>query len=567
MGDDALNMMKTIQPGEGDSLGRIDQYELLRELGGGGFGTVYLARDTVVGIEVAVKGLPPLVRSNHEELENIRSNFALVSRLTHTNIAKALVLHPAKEVSYSSEDVGQKLRVFPGDTLMVMEYAPGVTLSQWRKHFPGRKVPLETALDVVRQMACALDYAHGQRIVHRDIKPANIMVETRQGGGIVVRILDFGLAAEIRSSLGRVSQEVHDTSGTRPYMAPEQWLGERQGAATDQYSLAVLLYELITGEVPFSSVFYTGDPVVMMGVVTRKPFTPPSSLPKSVRIALKRALAKNPRERFPTCVDFVDALSKGRGGTFRTFMQLAFLAFLAALVCGAWFYKWQQRERAKEEERRTALETTKRLGDEAKRIAAMEDMRRAEDARRVKEEDAERIAAEKAKRIAAEEAKRVAAEEAKRVAMEQAERRAVEAAERLAMEAAKVTEEKRKRIEAENARMAKENARMAKEDKSPPSMVVVATLDGHEVSGAKMKKMNGTVALPYTWEGTLSKGRSFGPYAVTYSKDGCDYAGEFSVTVDWKGRKKVAVELRRMKPGDGMGGVRSAPKGIGSWAF
>lgn len=130
-------------------------------------------------------------------------------------------------MSYSSEDVRQKLRVLSGDTLMVMEYAPGVTLSKWRKQFPQGKVPFDKALAIVRQIASALDYAHGQKILHRDIKPANVMVETRDDGRLVARVLDFGLAAEIRSSMGRVSREIHDTSGTRPYMAPEQWGGAR----------------------------------------------------------------------------------------------------------------------------------------------------------------------------------------------------------------------------------------------------------------------------------------------------------------------------------------------------
>ena len=305
---DTISDAITISGGADDVLGRIDQYELLRELGGGGFGTVYLAKDTVSGVEVAVKGLPPIVRNNREELENVRSNFALVSRLSHTNIAKALVLHPAKEVSYASEDVRRKLRVSPGDFLMVMEYAPGVTLSQWRRQFPGNKVPVAQALDIVRQIASAIDYAHGRRIVHRDIKPANVMMETAADGKTVARILDFGLAAEIRSSMGRMSREIHDTSGTRPYMAPEQWLGGKQGPATDQYALAVLFHELLTGEVPFSAVFDTGDPVVMMNVVGRERFTPPQDLPKHIRLALWKALAKNPEERFASCSEFVDAL-------------------------------------------------------------------------------------------------------------------------------------------------------------------------------------------------------------------------------------------------------------------
>ena len=248
MDENSINDVVTVRPCAGSSLGRIDQYELKRELGGGGFGTVYLALDTVSGVEVAVKGLPPFVKNNREEMDNIRANFNLVHDIHHPHIAAALYLHPAKDVAYASEDVRQKLRVLAGDTLLVMAYAPGVTLSQWRKQFPGSRVPVDKALEIVRQVAEALDYAHERKVIHRDIKPANVMIETASDGKITARVLDFGLAAEIRSSMSRVSQSITDTSGTRPYMAPEQWLGEKQGFETDQYSLAVLFYELITGE-------------------------------------------------------------------------------------------------------------------------------------------------------------------------------------------------------------------------------------------------------------------------------------------------------------------------------
>ena len=350
----------TIIGDSGSSLGRIDQYELVCELGGGGFGTVYLAKDTVSGIDVAVKGLPPLVRNSREEMENIRSNFALVSRLTHTNIAKALVLHPAKSVAYASEDVRGKLRVDSGDTLMVMEYAPGVTLSQWRKQYPDRKVPVAKALEITRQIASALDYAHDRRIVHRDIKPANVMIETAEDGAVTARVLDFGLAAEIRTSMGRMSLEIRDKSGTRPYMAPEQWLGGKQGPATDQYALAVLFNELVTGEVPFASVFETGDPVVMMNVVGREPFSPSNELPKAVRNALARALAKKPEERFASCRDFVAALEGNRssraehvervGGSAAKWLLAA--AALAVLAAGGYFgwVKYDEGVKAREAE-------------------------------------------------------------------------------------------------------------------------------------------------------------------------------------------------------------------------
>ncbi len=342
MNDDAINDVVTMRPGPSLALGRIDQYELVRELGGGGFGTVYLAKDNVAGIEVAVKGLPPIVKNNLEELENIRANFALVSRLTHTNIAKMLVLHPAQSVVYTSEDAHGKLRVDSGDMLMVMEYAPGVTLSNWRKQFPDRKVPLENALRIVRQIASALDYAHERKIVHRDIKPANVMIETTDEGTVTARVLDFGLAAEIRSSMGRVSQEIRDTSGTRPYMAPEQWLGGKQGPATDQYALAALFYELIMGEVPFAAVFDTGDPVVMMNVVGREPFVAPSELSKAVGKALEKALAKKPDERFTSCCEFVDALEgkvevSGKGRKIGLGWMLGAVAAVGMIVVGGWW--------------------------------------------------------------------------------------------------------------------------------------------------------------------------------------------------------------------------------------
>jgi serine/threonine protein kinase len=103
MSENTLDNGVTLRSTGGALLGRIDQYELKRELGGGGFGCVYLARDTVAGIDVAVKGLPPLVRLNKEELENVRRNFALVSRLYHPNIAAALTLHPVISAVYNDK--------------------------------------------------------------------------------------------------------------------------------------------------------------------------------------------------------------------------------------------------------------------------------------------------------------------------------------------------------------------------------------------------------------------------------------------------------------------------------
>ena len=307
---DSVGRMDTMPPVAlgGGLLGQIDQYELVRKLGGGGFGVVYLARDTVSGVQVAIKNLHPLLKTNAEEMERIRENFAVVQRLHHPHIAAALVLHPARVVAYADETVRRELHVEAGDPVLIMSYAPGVPLSKWRCQFPDRRVPLKKAVEICRQIALALDFAHSERIVHRDIKPSNIMVETREDGTFRTRVLDFGLAAEIRSSMSRVSREVGDTSGTRPYMAPEQWTGRRQDGRTDQYALAALFYELVSGGVPFAGVFETGDPAIMMTAVKTEIPEMLAELDEFANRALTRALAKEPENRFDSCTAFVEAL-------------------------------------------------------------------------------------------------------------------------------------------------------------------------------------------------------------------------------------------------------------------
>jgi hypothetical protein len=374
MSENSMNDAVTMRPQAGASLGRIDQYELIRELGGGGFGCVYLAKDTVSGIEVAVKGLSPLIRQNKEELENVRNNFALVSRLHHPNIAAALTLHPVTIASYNDESDAEKLRVFGGDMLVVMQYARGVTLSQWRKQFPDGKVPLDKALVITRQIASALDYAHEEKILHRDIKPANVMIETGDDGSLTARVLDFGLAAEIRSSMSRVSQSITDTSGTRPYMAPEQWGGREQGKESDLYSLAVLFYELIVGKVPFASVFDTGDTVLMKNVVENGLIEGLSVLPRFIRHTIAKALAKKREDRFASCMGFIQALD----GKIRFYTRLqggkkwkvAARIVLTVAACGGlrcWQdFKFKGQERAEAEAK--AVERT-RVAEESARKA------------------------------------------------------------------------------------------------------------------------------------------------------------------------------------------------------
>ncbi|MBO7222763.1 MAG: protein kinase, partial [Kiritimatiellae bacterium] len=291
------------------TLGRIDQYDIIRYLGGGGFGVVYLVRDTLSNVEYAIKTLHPLLKSNPEEMENLRSQFKLVSKLNHSHIASAMYLHPVKEVVYANEDVRKDLRLSSGDFVMVMKYAPGVTLSQWRKQFHNAQVSVDYAIGICSHVAAALDYAHSEKIIHRDIKPSNIMVETREDGTTIARVLDFGLAAEIRSSMSRVSTEKGDTSGTRPYMAPEQWQGKKQGPATDQYALACMFYELVSGAVPFAGAFETGDSVIMTSAVKNELPDSLDELTADQNNAVLKALSKDMKQRFDSCGDLIAALS------------------------------------------------------------------------------------------------------------------------------------------------------------------------------------------------------------------------------------------------------------------
>lgn len=330
---------KTAAPGKLTALARVDRYVLLEKLGQGGFGAVYRTLDEETSTEEAVKALPPLVAHNVEELEKVRQNFTLAVGLAHPNIASVRHLHAVME---ANPQAVKELGVGPGDYLIVMEYVKGTTLSQHAEQYPNRQVPLEEALNICTEIADALDFAHSRRIIHRDIKPANVMLTAENQ----VKILDFGLAAEIRSSMSRVSVEAADTSGTRPYMAPEQWSGKRQGAATDQYALAVLFYDLVGGLVPFSSVFETNDTMLMMNVVLNQEPEPLAELTKGQNRILMRALAKDSADRFDSCRDFISSLRSGKSRSVKLKPLLLAAALLLVGLAAAGGAFWQLRQGA-----------------------------------------------------------------------------------------------------------------------------------------------------------------------------------------------------------------------------
>ncbi|MBQ9776117.1 MAG: serine/threonine protein kinase, partial [Lentisphaeria bacterium] len=308
----------------------LGRYNVIALLGQGGMGVVYKCFDEIAGIEIALKALPPELSNNTLEMEDIKDNFQLVHNLHHPNISASNNL----ERDNSN-----------GNYYLIMECVEGEDLRRWiRRRRQAGEFSLDKTLAIIKQVASALDYAHQQRVMHRDINPGHIMISADGS----VKVLDFGLAAQIHTSMTRVSMAYHGTSGTGPYMAPEQWRGRPQGAAADQYALAVMTYEMLAGFLPFDS---TDAAVLQQAVLTQKA-DEVSNIPKYAQNALKRAMSKDPSERFENCSDFVAALNGkkikpaiGRKNN-RPWLMIGVivLLLLGAGGTGFWFVDKQKKE-------------------------------------------------------------------------------------------------------------------------------------------------------------------------------------------------------------------------------
>jgi len=264
-----------------------NQYRVESVLGRGGMGVVYKCFDTVGKVSVAVKTLAPELSGSLAEMKRLEKNFGLVYNLTHSHIARynALVQDKNNGLYY-----------------LIMEFVDGVELREYLEIAKANNNFSESlVIKLVKQVADALDYAHTQKILHRDIKPANIMVD--KAGN--VKLLDFGLAAQIHSTMSRVSQQKLDTSGTLPYMAPEQWCGDPPEAASDQYALAATVYEIFADHPPFD----TPDKDIMYNCVLNRTPRPLPDVSAAVRNAVAKALNKDPKDRFATCKEFAGAMS------------------------------------------------------------------------------------------------------------------------------------------------------------------------------------------------------------------------------------------------------------------
>ncbi len=303
-----------------ESLGR---YEIRGELGRGGMGVVYRAYDPTLDREVAIKsvrldGVDDAARASLEERLSREAKAA--AKLQHPNIVAVYDFFRVEDRAY-----------------IVMEYVRGSMLDAMIAG--GSRQNTATILKVLRQAALALDAAHAQGIIHRDIKPGNILID--EAGNI--KITDFGIARITSAGATEtMSQGMGSTVGTLGYMAPEQIRGEAVDGRADQFSLGIVAYQLFTGEMPFQAdtwialsykIIHDPPPVIA---------SDKSVVTAAMQTMMERAIAKEPSQRFGSCLEFIESLSGAAAGTgvmvprWRMMLQ-ATVALVVALGL-AWMY-------------------------------------------------------------------------------------------------------------------------------------------------------------------------------------------------------------------------------------
>lgn len=254
-------------------------YRLLRQVGHGGFADVYLGEHVYLRTQAAIKVLQ--VQLTDDALESFLGEARTIIQLEHPHIVRVLECGVEKNLPF-----------------LVLTYAPGGALRQ--RHPRGARLPLERISLYISQIASALQYAHDRKLIHRDIKPENILISQHD----TLLLSDFGLVLLMQSTNAHTQQEM---AGTVPYMAPEQLQGKPQ-PASDQYALGIMAYEWLSGERPYNGSFVE---IASQHVLS----TPPllygriPGLSRETEKVVLTALAKNPRDRFPSVQEFARALA------------------------------------------------------------------------------------------------------------------------------------------------------------------------------------------------------------------------------------------------------------------
>jgi serine/threonine protein kinase len=271
---------------------KIGSYDVQQLVGEGGMGKVYRGVDTMLQRDVALKVLNPVLASNHDLVERFRAEAVTLAKLRHPNITQLYHLLQERD-----------------DFVMVMEFVEGQNLEEFIKK--SGRLPCETAIPLFSKILEGFEYAHGMGVVHRDIKPPNIMITPHDG----IKIMDFGVARVIGTT--RLTTAGH-LVGTLAYMSPEQIQGCDVDARSDIYSLGIVLYQMLTGIVPFQR---TSDFLILKAQVEEPP-PPPRSLgydiPERVEELMLRAMEKNPGQRYQTAREFRESLQRWQSSSAAT---------------------------------------------------------------------------------------------------------------------------------------------------------------------------------------------------------------------------------------------------------
>ncbi|HKP94624.1 MAG TPA: protein kinase [Fibrobacteria bacterium] len=272
---------------ERDSKGglvRVGKYRIVRKMGFGSGGDVFEGFDTHMGRKVAIK---TITKNAAAHFDRASERFVLEAK------AAGSLNHPCINTIY---DFGTIRDV----SYMVLEFLDGVTLSQWMRGNPSPPHPRAIA-PWLQQISSALDYAHGHKIIHRDLKPANLMVVNN---GATIKLLDFGIAKMEDVGLTQTGMTV----GTPSYMSPEQLSGIKVGPGSDQYGLAVVMYQLFTYKLP-----YVGTKIPeLCNRILKNEIVPITDVNPALGArfweALRKAMSKAPEERYPSCMELYEAL-------------------------------------------------------------------------------------------------------------------------------------------------------------------------------------------------------------------------------------------------------------------
>ena len=256
---------------------KVGKYQIVRSLGSGGFGSVYLAKDTWLNIQVAIK----VPHKQSTELFKLLKEPRLQAALDHPNIVRMLSAEKENKVFF-----------------MVMEYVEGRTMEKILDEV--KILDFETALEYIRQTADAVDHAHGNKIIHRDLRPSNILINTKNR----VKITDFGTSAWLNKT-AYASTRI----GSPPYMAPEQFMGKAT-FQSDIYSIGCIFYEMLIGRPPI----FDPDPFMILEKAQKGQITPPrlknSSIPKEIDGIIMKCLAHSVEQRYQRASEILTAVAQ-----------------------------------------------------------------------------------------------------------------------------------------------------------------------------------------------------------------------------------------------------------------